>query len=461
MLSLTLFHIFLVLLFLFSFIAFVFITRGRRPISNILAWLFFMFLVPYVGIPLFIILGQRKLGWIIDKKRLMHNEQHEDASKFKNPVEHLLNTFGVHAPTQNNTVKLLADGVEAYQMIIEKIKQAEESILISTYCIINDEVGCTVVEALTEKAQQGVQVCLLLDTIGSLFKFPHRKLRPLRKAGGCVRYIMPLLHTPFRGRVNLRDHRKIMIFDGRDAIMGGMNLAMDYMGPTADPKRWTDLSLLIEGDAVSDLLSVFESDWKFAATNSEFKSYQRPSLKQPKAGSAILQMVASGPDTIGDSLYDAVISSIYSAQKSITIVTPYFIIDDALQKAFMIAIRRGLNVTLIIPKVSNHRLTDLVRAISIRKLRDEGAHVHRYNKMIHAKCMIFDDNVAIVGSANLDLRSLLLNFEISCFIYSKPDIEKVIQWANGLLANSSTHFDKVSLGRMWLEDAAQLVKPLL
>lgn len=461
MLTLTILHITGIFLFIICFIAFVFVTRGRRPISNILAWLFFMFLLPYIGIPLFFILGQRKLGWIVDKKRLLFNKRDNELHKPNKPLEHLLNTFGVLPPTNNNTIRLLSDGVDAYQTIMKKIEQAKDSILISTYLINNDAVGCAVVQALTEKAKQGLQVCLLLDTIGSLFKFPHRKLRPLRNAGGCVRYIMPLLHSPFRGRVNLRDHRKIMIFDGRDAIMGGMNLAMDYMGPTADSKRWTDLSMLIEGNAVSDLLSVFESDWKFAATNSEFKSYTRPTLQQPAAGKAILQMVASGPDTIGDTLYDAVISSIYAAKKSITIITPYFIIDNALQKAFMIAIRRGVKVTLIIPKVSNHRIPDLVRAISIRKLRDEGAYVHRYNKMIHAKSMIFDESVAIVGSANLDLRSLLLNFEISCFMYSKPEIDKVIQWANNLLADSSSHFEKTSLTRMLLEDAAQLVKPLL
>lgn len=461
MLALGFLHLGVVILFFICFIAFVFITRGRRPIANILAWLFFMFLMPYIGIPLFILFGQRKLGWIVDKKRLMFSSKNNECDKYQKPIEHLLNTFGVLPPSSNNTMKLLPDGVEAYELIMQKIQQAEESILISTYRVTNDVVGCNIIKALTEKAQQGVQVCLLLDTIGSLFMFPHRKLRPLRKAGGAVRYIMPLFHTPFRGRVNLRDHRKIMIFDGRDAIMGGMNLANDYMGPKPYAKRFTDLSLFIEGNAVSDLLTVFESDWKFAANNSEFKSYQRPTLKQPRAGDTILQMVASGPDTVGDTLYDAVISSIYNAKESITIVTPYFILDDALQKAFTIALRRGVDVRIIIPKQSNHRLTDLVRAINIRKLRDEGAHIYRYKKMVHAKCMVFDQNVAIVGSANLDLRSLLLNFEISCFIYSKPDIERVFEWTESLLPDSSTHFAKTSLLRMWIEDAAQLVKPLL
>lgn len=458
MLTLTLLHFLIVILFVVCFITFVFITRGRRSVSNILAWLFFMFLVPYIAIPLFLIIGQRKLGWIIDKKRLVFKRRHCGDD---NTIEHLLDTFGVMAPTENNSVELLSRGVEAFDTVLKHIEEAQESILIATYLLKYDVTGKRVINALTEKAKQGVQVCLLLDTIGSLFKFPHFKLRPLRKAGGSVRYIMPLLHTPFRGRVNLRDHRKIMIFDGHSAIMGGMNLAKEYMGPTPLKKRWTDLSLLIQGNAVNDLVAVFESDWEFAASNMETKSYKRPDLKQPKRGNATLQIVASGPDTVGDTLYDSIISAIYSAKKSITIVTPYFVLDEGLQKAFMIAVRRGIKLKIIIPRRSNHRITDYVRSINIRKLRDEGAEVHRYKKMIHAKCFIFDDNLAITGSANLDLRSLLLNFEISCFVYSKAEVAKLQQWADDLLENASTHFDKPTLLRMWIEDAAQLLKPLL
>lgn len=461
MLTLTLFHLLICVTFFTCFVLFVYITRGRRPISNILAWLFFMFLVPYLGIPLFLIIGQRKLTWILKKKRQLFNEHRKDMRTSKEPFQHLLNTFGVMPPTEGNDLQLLTSGEIAYQTISEKITAAQNSILISTYVLKNDTTGNSLLELLITKAKQGLQVCLLLDTVGGLFSSPRHHLKKLQQAGGQVRHIMPLLHSPFRGRANLRDHRKIMIFDGTTAIMGGMNLGQEYMGASPDPQRWIDLSMIIQGNMVEQLHSIFESDWIFAASNQTYKSYRPPKLSTDKVGTAQLQAVASGPDAIGDALYDSVISSIYSTTKTMTLITPYFVLDDALQKALMIAIRRGVKLTIIIPRRSNQRITDYVRSINIRKLRDEGAHIWRCNKMIHAKCFIFDDHLAITGSANLDLRSLLLNFEISCFIYSQAEIEMLQTWATSLLVECSDKFEKPTLRRVLFEDAAQLLKPLL
>jgi cardiolipin synthase len=442
-------------------VLFVFLSRGRRPVSNILAWLLFIFLVPYIGIPLFLIFGQRKLTWIINKKRQMLNEHRKDAHQSEQPLQHLLNTYGIMPPTKGNELKLLTSGEVAYKTIIEKITTAQKSILISTYVLKNDPTGNGIVDALIIKAKQGIQICLLLDTVGGLFSSPRAHLKELQQAGGQVRHIMPLLHTPFRGRANLRDHRKIMIFDGLTAIMGGMNLALEYMGATPDPQRWIDLSMTIRGAMVEQLHNIFESDWKFSASDQTFKCYRPPKISSLVVGEAELQALASGPDAIGDSLYDSIISSIYNAKEKITIITPYFILDDALQKAFMIAIRRGVKLTIIIPHRSNQHIADYVRSINIRKLRDEGAKIWRCKKMIHAKCFIFDDKLAIAGSANLDLRSLLLNFEISCLLYSPAEIEMLQQWADGLLRECSDQFEKPSLKRVLLEDAAQLLKPLL
>lgn len=452
-------HLFVLIGFFVAFVAFVFVTRGRRSISNILAWLLFIFLIPYVGIPLFLIIGQRKLNWVLDKKRIKFANRNR-IKKPESHVELLLNTFGIMPPSQNNQVQLLADGEAAYQTIIKLIDQAKSSILISTYRIANDEVGSAIFEALVQRAKQGVQVCLLLDTIGNFGMFPKRKLNKLRKAGGCVRHMMPLFHTPFRGRMNLRNHRKIMLFDDQHAIIGGMNLTKEYLGPTPDKKRWIDLSFLLQGDVVTDLFSIFESDWQFAASNMESKEYQRPEIQYQHKGQSEIQTLASGPDTIGDPLYDAIITSIYKAKQHITFVTPYFVLDDALQKAVFIALRGDVEVNIILPRKSNHKIPDLVRSISLRKLHSEGANIYFSPKMLHAKLMMFDHH-AIIGSANLDLRSLLLNFEVSCILYTRKDIQQLEKWVENVKQNCSTNLKKPSLMRMWLEDAAQLIKPLL
>jgi cardiolipin synthase len=253
-----------------------------------------------------------------------------------------------------------------------------------------------------------------------------------------------------------------MIFDTNCAIIGGMNLAKEYMGYDDDINRWRDINFILRGSVVSDLLAVFESDWQFAASRMESKYYKRPEYtNNTRHGDAVLQIVSSGPDTIGDNLYDTLISSIYNARKSIYIVTPYFILDDAFQKAFMIAIRRGIDVNIILPRNSNHPTPDLVRSISVRKLRSEGAKIWLHPKMVHAKIFKFDDDLAIIGSANLDLRSLLLNFEVSCFIYSEPEVQMIDEWIKQLMSETDRTPKPQTLLKTWLEDAAQLLKPLL
>jgi cardiolipin synthase len=451
----------LTLLFLVIFTIFSYSTRGERPLHNILAWLLFAFLIPYLAIPLFILVGQRKLRWIPKKAVTMDTHLCAPNLSGTHSMENLLSTYGVPPPTHNNKITLLTDGIETYEKIVELFQNAKESILISTYCVHNDEVGNSIINLLTQKAQQGVRVYLLIDTVGGFMQFPRTKLKILKKAGGDVRYIMPLFHTPFRGHANLRDHRKIMIIDGIYGIMGGINIGQVYLGPIPYAKRWCDISMLIEGGAVNALLCVFESDWQFAAAYKENKEYRRPEVSVEKSGDAVLQIVASGPDLLGDNLYDAILNEIYDATQSIHIVTPYFVLDECLQKALLLAARRGVSVNIIIPKHSNHPFTDLVRAVDVRKLSEEGVKFWFYTPgMIHAKVMLFDNTIAILGSANFDLRSLLLNFEISCFIYSAPEIQAISDWIQSIIKNCDQHTPSASRTRIFFEYMAQILKPL-
>jgi cardiolipin synthase len=454
-------HFLMTFSFLVIFTIFSYSTHGERPLHNILAWLLFAFLVPYIAIPLFLIVGQRKLRWIPQKNVTMNIHLRKKNICGSHSMENLLSTYGVPPATHNNKVTLLSDGIVAYNKIVQLFENAQESILISTYRITDDEVGDSIVKLLTQKALRGIRVYLLIDTVGGFMQFPRRKLKPLKQAGGSVRYIMPLFHTPFKGHANLRDHRKIMIIDGQYGIVGGMNLANDYLGPAPDAKRWCDISMLIEGGAVNALLSIFESDWQFAAAYKETKTYTRPAISTAKCGNAELQIVASGPDLIGDNLYDAVLSEIYAATQAIHIITPYFVLDESLQKALMLAVRRGINVNIIVPAHSNHPLTDAVRAVDIRKLHDEGAKIWFYTPtMLHAKVILFDNTLAILGSANFDLRSLLLNFEVSCFIYSKPEIQEISDWIHSILAKCTHHTPSGSHTRIAFEYMMQIIKPL-
>ena len=454
-------HFLLIFLFLVVFALFSYSTGCERPLHNILAWLLFAFLVPYIAIPLFLIVGQRKLRWIPQKNITMDTHPCKKNLSGSHSMEYLLNTYGVPPATHNNKVTLLHDGIIAYDKIMQIFQDAQESILISTYRITDDSVGNNIVKLLTQKAQQGIRVYLLIDAVGGFMQFPRRKLKLFKQAGGSVRYIMPLFHTPFKGHVNLRDHRKIMIIDGQHGIVGGMNLAKDYLGPTPYAKRWCDISMLIQGGAVNALLSVFESDWQFAAAYKENKEYSRPAVSIEKSGNAVLQIVASGPDLVGDNLYDAVLSEIYDATQSIYIVTPYFVLDECLQKALLLAARRGVSVNIVIPQHSNHPFTDLVRAVDVRKLSEEGVKFWFYTPgMIHAKVILFDDTIAILGSANFDLRSLLLNFEISCFMYSAPEIKAISDWIQSIIKNCNQHTPSASRTRIFFEYMAQILKPL-
>jgi len=201
-------------------------------------------------------------------------------------------------------------------------------------------------------------------------------LAPLIAAGAKVAFFMPMLHLPFRGRTNLRNHRKIVVVDGRHALTGGMNLAEDYMGPTPDPKRWRDFSLVISGPAVTDLVDLFHSDWKFATGEDIRKEDGLPFHIEPKG--SIAQVVASGPDVSGDPLYESLVSVAFAAQWRIWVVTPYFVPDETLVRALELAARRGVDVRVVVPARSNHLMADLARVSYLRQVQKAGGEVLMY-----------------------------------------------------------------------------------
>jgi cardiolipin synthase A/B len=415
----------------------------KRQPSNTLAWLLAIVLIPYVGVPLYLLLGGRKLRRLLSRKALFRPALPRivpatSSAAAQSATAQTATASGACPPVGGNTLQLLTSGEEAFKVLERQIRKARHSIHITTFILARDDTGRRIVNLLAERARAGVKVRLLLDAVGCLFS-SRGFVDPIRQAGGEVRRFMPVL--PFLSRphsANLRNHRKLAIFDQQAAIIGGHNLAREYMGPTPYRKRWRDFGALVTGPAASLLNDVFLADWSFAGGRHLDKLQEEsPPPAMVPAGLSELQVVASGPDLAGDPLYEAIISMIQEAERSIWIVTPYFIPDEVLLRSLIVKARAGRDVTLVVPEHSNHPVTDFARRYYVRELQRAGARVLLFGPgMMHSKGVIVDDRIGLIGSANFDLRSLFVNFEIGMFVYSEPDVRAMRAWAEELMKHS-------------------------
>jgi cardiolipin synthase len=301
-------------------------------------------------------------------------------------------------------------------------------------------------------------VRLLLDYVGCLHSL-GRRLDEFKSAGGELGLFMPVGRFSLRRRIDLRSHRKIAIADGTRCWTGGMNIATEYMGPSPKRDRWVDLAYSIEGPAVRLLWEVFRRDWEFATDQQLVPLTEQDFAKGD--GSSSTQVVPSGPDIDGDPLYDSILAAIHAAEKRAWVVTPYFVPDEILMNALILAVRRGVDVRLIMPERSNHPLTDLVRGSYLRELQSRGARICLYEAgMMHAKGMLFDD-VALLGSMNLDARSLFLNYEIATYLYDREAVAEVEGWMRSLLARCRSGVRPVGAVRDFFEGVVRMGAPLL
>ncbi len=447
--------------FILALVLLAHILKKRRSPTSTLAWLMAIIFVPYIGVPLYLIFGGRKMTNMTASKQML-----PVFSPAQSPHDCLSQPLiseifqGGFPLTQGNRVEILSTGEHAYRKTLALIQSATHTIHIATFILGKDAIGRAIVENLAQKASQGVSVFLLLDAIGSA-KIRRSFLSPLLNSGGRAAFFMPMLHLPFRGRANLRNHRKILLVDGTTAIIGGMNLAHEYMGPNKNVDYWRDLSLHIDGPAVAQVYEIFRSDWKFAAREDLDSIRPTGGCKEESPGT-VLQFMASGPDVEDDALRDALIAALFRATHRVWIVTPYFVPDDLLLEALCMAARRGIDLRLIIPKKSNHRLADLAREGYLSQLQESGANILFYRpRMLHAKALIIDDVVAVTGSANMDMRSLMLNYEVALLIYSTDVIDSLDAWMRVLMAECSVREPRRSSSLAVIEGVGRLFAPLL
>lgn len=436
------------------------ILRAKRPAGTMLAWVLLILTFPYVGLPLYVMLGFRKFPSKLNRKIQLYTRRNfTTESPELVGIQRILSASGAPSAKSNRTIDLLTTGEEAFARYVERIYSAKKSVDVTTFILADDEVGRAIISALGEAAARGVRVRVIVDSLSAVL-LRQPSLNAFKQAGGQVAYFMPLLHLPFRGRYNLRNHRKLLVIDGESAILGGMNLSKDYMGPDPDKRRWADIAVQVDGACVPDLQNVFERDWAFANSAPD-SPWIDTEAKREVGVSYRAQVVASGPDVAGDPLYDVLLYSLYTALREIQIVTPYFVPDEALAKALELAAKRGVKVQILTPRRSNHFLADLARGSFVRQLAEAGVEFAFYRKMIHAKVVVIDHAFVLLGSANFDMRSLLLNYELGILIDDAKILRETEEWIAAHVARSTRGYPAESFWRQITEGIGRIIGPYI
>ena len=402
------------------------VMHQRRHPTAAIAWVLFILLMPYVALPAFLLFGSRKWARSRPAPSVRLSDAYAHASW---PMQTIL-ALGQPAPATYRCFALHADGSQARAALWDTLDGAKHTIDVCTFILGRDEIGEPVIEKLCNKVREGVKVRLLLDGLGSLMAGRPR-LRSFTDCGGEFLLFVPPLHSPLNGRTNLRDHRKLVVVDGahdsRRVWCGGRNLAVEYFEGNAATPAWHDLTFDLRGPLVQQAQALFEQDWTFAQ-GQLYLALPPPTAWLPTTESAGAQLIASGPDQVDDTIYSLLVTAAYRAQTRIALVTPYFVPDSALLLALCLAARRGVVVDLLIPAQSNHWMSDVARNRALRSLAHAGAHVWLSPHMVHAKMAVIDDTLALAGSANLDSRSLFLNYELMFAFHSAAEIAQFAAW---------------------------------
>jgi cardiolipin synthase A/B len=479
------------------------VLRRKEPSATV-AWILVLIFLPCVGAALFLLFGRDRVRlpvqWKRDADRALRSRrpaamaaagestpsspeeargsahEHETAlDSIAAPIHRGLFRLGAGLagaePTERNAVELLIDGAKTYEALGAAIDGARHHIYAEYYLIRSDATADWFRDKLVAAARRGVEVKLLVDGYGS-FWLTSRYLRSLRQGGVEVAYFLPARLILFQP-MNLRNHRKIVVVDGEVGFTGGINIGDEYRGERAP---WRDTHVRIRGPAVARLADVFAQDWHFA-TRHGIPHFEPPAGPDPPAdswrgrakGEATVAIVRSGPDLEGPSreaIHRLFFAAITLARSRVYVTTPYFIPDRSILVALQSAALRGVDVRLLFPSRSNHKVVFQAGRSFYEELLAAGVGIYEYGPgMIHAKTMVVDGAVALVGSANMDLRSFRLNFEVHAVVRDPATAAQLDACFEADLALSSRIDPAMWRRRGWstraLEGGARLLSPLM
>lgn len=405
----------------------------KKSPEKTLAWILVLIFLPPLGLILYIFLGRSWKINKLDKTNAFTLKELSYPFKFSpklNKYESLIEllTANSYSPVfTKNDIKVLNGGIEKFDLLKEELLKAKNHIHLEYYIVKDDIIGNEIKDILIKKSLQGITIRFIIDRVGSS-KLSHRYIKELKSAGIEVvfysHFLAPFLRI-INTQINYRNHRKIVIIDGEVGFVGGINIGDEYLG-NGRLGNWRDCHLMIKGDFVLGLQSVFLDDYSIIKKSynedynlsNNIENYFRPITS---AGSIIMQLTKSGPDSEYPSIMQSIIKMISMAKSEVNIITPYFIPPEALIDTIRIAILSGVNIRIIYPKKADHFTVNKASLTYLADLVRCGAKVYLYSDkgFIHSKILTVDNEICTLGTANMDIRSFELNYEINTVIYDK------------------------------------------
>lgn len=462
-------------------VSFLIFMEKRNPYKT-LAWLAVLNIFPILGLIVYLVFGQnirkRKLvksKYINELKHLRRivtrqidyiktnpgAELHQLNSK--NKLVNLL-LRNSNAPfTKSNHAKVFSDGNEAFTSIFTELDKATNHIHLEYYILRDDCIGLKLKELLIRKAKSGVRVRVIYDAVGS-WRLSKNYIRELRVNGISIFPFLPVVLPFVSNRLNYRNHRKIVVIDGKVGFLGGLNIGDEYLGYHPKLGKWRDTHLQIMGTAVHFLQVIFLLDWEFVSGETLSDHCYFPEIKN--FSGKFIQIASSGPDSDWESVQQSYFALINSAHKSINITTPYLVPDEGILLALKTAALSGIDVKIIMPGKPDKKIVYWASQSYFEELIEAGVEIHLYQPgFIHAKVISVDGEAASLGSANLDMRSFQLNFEVNAVIYDQALVSDIDAAFAADLAQSvkvsGAEFSRRPLTVKITQSAARLLSPLL
>lgn len=455
----------------------------RRDASATWAWLMVLMFIPVIGFMVYLLFGRR-----LSRKRIfrwdnldrlgVQDQVQRQLTSLKNKSFHFENIASERNKdliymflqndeavlTQKNDIEIFMDGKKKFASLIEDLRKAKDHIHIVYYIIRDDFIGQKIGEILAQKASEGVEVRVLYDALGSK-SLKKSSIRQLQRAGVEMEAFFPSKFAMINPRINFRNHRKLVIVDGVVGYTGGFNIGDEYLGLSEKFGYWRDSHLRIKGEAVHSIQTRFLLDWN-QASRRHIVNHSRYYPTINSNGNIGIQIVTSGPDSDWEQIKNGYLKVIMSAKKYVYIQTPYFIPDASVLDALRVASLSGVDVRIMIPKMPDHPFVYWATYSYVGELLNAGVKVFIYQKgFMHAKMIVADDIVSSVGTANIDVRSFRLNFEVNAFLYDEETTLKLVNgYHEDIMHSKELTMELYKSRSHWIrfkESIARLLTPIL